>query len=128
MRRFFILRIDFWISWRPFNVQSVKFKKGKWGLAVFMHRWVSPGILSWSYKQCFMKKFFFSLILCMLFSFAGSAQSPRKCGCKTWRQWSSSIPKKEGESRWKRRHLYDVYLNECITECRKKLIKEQQKK
>jgi len=57
-----------------------------------------------------MNKFRFGVIVCVLFSLTTFAQSPRKCGCKTWRQWNASIPKKEEESRWKRRHLYDVYL------------------
>jgi hypothetical protein len=73
-----------------------------------------------------MKKQFYILIMGLLFSFAAFSQGPRKCGCKTWRQWNSSIPKEEGESRWKRKHYYDVYLNKCLTECRQRLMKREQ--
>jgi len=57
-----------------------------------------------------MKKLVFSVFLCVLFSSDSFSQSPRRCGCKTWRQWKASIPNTEGESRWKRRVLYDKYL------------------
>lgn len=67
-----------------------------------------------------MKKLVFILILSILFSSNAFSQSPRKCGCKTWRQWNSSIPQSKGESRWKRKHLYDRYLNECIIQCRQR--------
>jgi len=73
-------------------------------------------------KFFFYEEAFFVLILCSLFSLAAFSQSPRKCGCKTWRQWNSSIPKSPGESRWKRRHLYEVYLHQCIIDCRQRSI------
>lgn len=75
-----------------------------------------------------MKKYLSILTIGLFFSFTAPAQSPRKCGCKTWRQWSTSIPKKEGESRWKRRQLYDAYLHQCMIDCREKMLKEQQRK
>lgn len=68
----------------------------------------------------FMKKISFILGLFLLFSVNGFSQSLRKCGCKSWRQWNSSIPKSKGESRWKRKYLYDKYLNACIIDCRKR--------
>jgi hypothetical protein len=70
-----------------------------------------------------MKKRVTVLMIGLCFSLGAFSQSPRKCGCKTWRQWNSSIPKNEGESRWKRRQMYDVYLHQCIMDCRKKMIK-----
>lgn len=70
-----------------------------------------------------MKKQFIVLITVLLTSICAFSQSPRKCGCKTWREWNSEVPKGTDDTRWKRKHNYDVYLNKCLTDCRQRLIR-----
>jgi hypothetical protein len=66
-----------------------------------------------------MKSIVFVLIV-LACSKQGFAQSPRKCGCKTFRQWSRDASELKEANRRNKKKEYNTYLVECLNNCRAK--------
>jgi hypothetical protein len=70
-----------------------------------------------------MKKIFSLLIIVTVHQTVFS-QSPRQCGCKTWRVWKSELPASNNDSRSNKKKQYAEYLEGCLKTCREKAGKK----
>jgi hypothetical protein len=69
-----------------------------------------------------MKKIF-SLLIILTVHQSVFSQSPRQCGCKTWKEWRSELPASD-ESRSNKKKQYNEYLEGCLKTCREKTVKK----
>jgi hypothetical protein len=83
--------------------------------------------------ECSVNKFFFCstmktlvfLLLAISFQQVSFSQSPRKCGCETWRQWNASIQSSTKDTTANKKREYHKYLEGCLKLCRERFVPKQ---